>query len=134
MAVTWQKLAFYDEVATAFLGLSDTPANYTDAGGKYVKVNAGADALEYGLAAAVASGLATLDAESKVVQDPATSFIKADGSVAFSSNEDMAGNQILNLVGHVVADEAAMNALTPVVGKACWRTDVGHPYVCTSAA
>jgi len=34
--------------ASTFLDLTDTPANYTDQAGKYVKVNAGETALEYG--------------------------------------------------------------------------------------
>jgi len=34
--------------ATEFTGLTDTPANYTDQAGKYVKVNAGETALEFG--------------------------------------------------------------------------------------
>lgn len=192
MAVTWKKLAFYDEVATTFLGLSDTPASYAagDAD-KYVKVNAAYNALEFGLKSGVASGLATLDADSKCAQDPklhATSHksgggdvvnldelgaptgpvtfnsqkatglaaptvsgdaarkdevdlkaneadvIKKDGTVAFTGNEDMAGFQLLNYVTHTVADETAMNALTPVVGKRCFRLDDLHPYVCTVAA
>lgn len=33
--------------ATAFTGLTDTPANYTDAAGKFVKVNSTPDGLEY---------------------------------------------------------------------------------------
>ena len=33
--------------ATAFTGLSDTPANFTGAGGNVVAVNSGADALEF---------------------------------------------------------------------------------------
>jgi hypothetical protein len=47
MAETWKKVAYYDEVATTFTGLSDTPANYTDAGSKLVRVNATPDALEF---------------------------------------------------------------------------------------
>ena len=39
MAETWKKLAFFDEVATTFLGLSDTPAGYVTPGAFY-KVNA----------------------------------------------------------------------------------------------
>jgi hypothetical protein len=34
-------------IATAFTGLTDTPANYTSAGSKIVRVNAGANALEF---------------------------------------------------------------------------------------
>ncbi|MCK9320206.1 hypothetical protein, partial [Methanoculleus sp.] len=40
-------LTFDTGTASTFLGLTDTPANYTGAGGKGVKVNAGADALEF---------------------------------------------------------------------------------------
>jgi len=47
MAETWKKVAYYDEVATTFLGLSDTPADYTDDGLKLVRVNVGEDALEF---------------------------------------------------------------------------------------
>lgn len=36
-----------DEGGGTFVELSDTPANYTDQAGKYVKVNAGEDALEF---------------------------------------------------------------------------------------
>jgi len=69
MAETWKKLAFFDEVATTFLGLSDTPGAYTTPGA-YYKINAGGDAVEEGLVAGAASGLATLDAASKCAQDP----------------------------------------------------------------
>lgn len=47
MAETWKKLAFFDEVATTFLGLSDTPGAYATPGA-YYKVNAGGDAVEEG--------------------------------------------------------------------------------------
>ena len=32
---------------TTFVGLTDTPANFTSSGGKFVAVNSGANALEY---------------------------------------------------------------------------------------
>lgn len=40
---------------TAFTGLTDTPANYTGEGGKYIKVNVGEDALEFGTVAGEAN-------------------------------------------------------------------------------
>jgi hypothetical protein len=42
-------LSFVDQAAgvTTFVGLSDTPANFTSSGGYYVKVNSGATALEF---------------------------------------------------------------------------------------
>ena len=36
-----------DTNTTTFVGLTDTPANFTSAGGKFVAVNSGANALEY---------------------------------------------------------------------------------------
>jgi hypothetical protein len=139
MAETWKKLAFYDEVATTFIGLSDTPANYTDAGGKYVKVNAGADALEFGLAAGVASGLATLDASSVCAQAPklhAAAHKLAGGDVVLLNElglptgaVDFNGQQAKDLA----LDNQAANP-TPVLGKIYFKTGDLHPYVCTAIA
>ncbi|GAI96437.1 unnamed protein product, partial [marine sediment metagenome] len=193
MAVTWKKLAFFDEVATNFLGLSDTPEAYTTPGA-YYKVNAGGDGVEEGLLAGAASGLATLDADSKVAQDPKAhkashetgggdeisiaalagesaeltthKAVKAanatlghvivedaskidvdvDGKLTLGAHAadhkdeqtdeillhelgeptaavKLDGQQLTDHVIHTVADETAMNALTPLVGKMCWRTD-----------
>lgn len=47
MAETWKKVAYYDEVATTFLGLADSPADYTDDGLKLLRVNVGEDAVEF---------------------------------------------------------------------------------------
>lgn len=140
---TYKKLAFYDEVATNFLGLSDTPASYATPGA-YYKVNAGGDAVEEGFVAGVASGLATLDGDSKCAQDPkAHAASHKDGAAdEILLNEfgeptaavPLDGQQLTDHVIHTVADEDAMAALTPVVGKLCWRTDELHPYVCTVSA
>jgi len=142
MAVTWKKLAFLDEVATTFLGLSDTPASYATAGA-YYKVNAGQTAVEEGLVAGVASGLATLDAASVCAQAPKlhAAAHKSAGADVIKLNEfgdptaavAMDGQQLTNHVIHTVADNTAMLALAAVVGKMCWRTDELHPYVCTVA-
>jgi len=56
MAETWKKLAYYDEVATTFLGLSDSPADYTDDGLKLLRVNVGEDAVEFVAASSVVAG------------------------------------------------------------------------------
>lgn len=206
MAVTWKKLAFFDEVATTFLGLSDTPASYEVADAdKYVKVNAAHTALEFGLVAGAASGLATLDADSKCAQDPKAhkashqsgggdeisiaslagesaeltthKAVKAanatlghvivedaslidvdvDGKLTLGAHAathkngqsdeillhelgeptsavPFDGQQATDLITHRVVDEAAMNALTPVIGKRCFREDDLHEYICTVAA
>jgi len=47
LAVTWKKLAYDADIVTTFVGLTDTPANYTGDAGKYAKVNAGENALEF---------------------------------------------------------------------------------------
>jgi len=54
--------------------------------------------------------------------------------LSINANVDIAGNQLLNNVVHTVADAAARNALTAVVGKMVWQTDVLRPYFCTSSA
>ena len=53
-----------------------------------------------------ASGIATLDAGSKVVQDPATAFIKKDGSVAFTGDQDMGTKKLTGLGAPTVANDA----------------------------
>ena len=140
MAVTWKKLAFYDEVATTFLGLSDTPADYTGYGDKYVKVNAGATALEFGLASAVASGLATLDAGSVCAQAPklhATSH-KSAGGDAILLNEFGNPTAAININGQQLTDAVLQNSATDpataVLGKIYFKTGDTHPYVCTAIA
>lgn len=55
MAVTWKKLAYDADIVTTFVGLTDTPANYTGQAGKYLKANAGEDALEFGTPAGTAA-------------------------------------------------------------------------------
>ena len=45
-----------------------------------------------------------------------------------------AGHQATNMVVHTVADNTALLALTPAVGKMAWRTDTLGVYMCTSAA
>jgi len=56
MAETWKKIAFYDEVATDFVGLSDTPADYTDDTLKLLRVNVGETAVEFVAPATVVGG------------------------------------------------------------------------------
>ena len=47
-AAVWTETTGAGGGASTFTALTDTPANYTDQAGKYVKVNAGEDALEFG--------------------------------------------------------------------------------------
>ncbi len=56
------------------------------------------------------------------------------GHTAAVANLALAGYQITDQVVHTVADEAARLALTPVVGKFCFQTDVLAPYICTVLA
>ena len=44
------------------------------------------------------------------------------------------GQQFNDMVIHTVTDQAAREALTPVVGKMVWQTDELALYVCTSSA
>jgi hypothetical protein len=45
--LNYQNLTNQPSIPTTFTALTDTPANYTSAGGRFVKVNAGATALEF---------------------------------------------------------------------------------------
>lgn len=45
--LNYQNLTNQPTITTTFTALTDTPANYTSAGGRFVKVNAGATALEF---------------------------------------------------------------------------------------
>jgi hypothetical protein len=47
-AAVWTETTGAGGGATTFTGLTDTPANYTGQAGKYIKVNVGEDALEFG--------------------------------------------------------------------------------------
>lgn len=61
--LNYNNLSNQPTIPTTFTALTDTPANYTSAGGRFVKVNAGATALEF----ATVSIPATLDDLSDVV-------------------------------------------------------------------
>jgi hypothetical protein len=161
MAETWKKVAYYDEVATTFLGLSDTPANYTDAGLKLVRVNVGTDALEY---VAVADLNAVMDADftakgdlmtASAASTPSLLAIGTDNYIlcvstdtpAWDSPATVAATMALDDIGvpdaavdlngqeiqDVVAHQSSATP-DPVKGKYYYDTDDDHLYVCTSAA
>lgn len=112
MAETWKKLAFFDEVATSFLGLSDTPAGYVTAGA-YYKVNAGTNAVEEGLVAGAASGLATLDA----------SVVCAQAPKLHASAHQAAGGDEVDLTGMKADSIAEKTAATGVTIDTCLIKD-----------
>jgi len=56
------------------------------------------------------------------------------GHTAAVATMAAAGNQITDLVAHLVADAAAKTALTGVVGKMCFQVDTLSFYVCTALA
>ena len=53
---------------------------------------------------------------------------------ALSADLDFGGNEATDMAFHNVADDAARNALTPVLGKIVFKVDDLHPYICTSVA
>lgn len=118
MASEWKKLAFFDEVATTFLLLGDTPEAYTTPGA-YYKVNAGGNGVEEGLVAAAASGLATLDAGGLVAQDPKLHASKHENggddeiSIADLAGEpaELATHKAVKaadaVLGHVMVEDAS---------------------------
>ena len=74
--------------ATTFVALTDTPANFTSAGGKFVKVNSGATALEF-VAGTSSGGI------SGVVDDTAPQL---GGNLDLNSN-DLTGTGDINITG-----------------------------------
>ena len=108
-----------DELAALkFTDLTDTPANYTDQAGKYVKVNAGETALEFGTPAGGASQLSDLSDVN--TSTPTDKFVLVADGVDFESRalveadisdfgiylEDITGESIFNL-SDVTADPNA---------------------------
>jgi hypothetical protein len=63
---------------------------------------------------------------------PSTHALSAHSAAA--ANISMGGNQLTDIVDHLVADAAARVALTPVVGKRCFQVDTLSMYVCTTIA
>ena len=53
---------------------------------------------------------------------------------ALSADLDFAGNKATDMAFHNVANDAARDALTPVLGKVVFKVDDLHPYICTSVA
>ena len=43
----WKKIAKTTDIVSTFLGLTDTPSSYSGQGGKYLRVNTGASAVEF---------------------------------------------------------------------------------------
>ncbi len=75
--------------ASAFTALSDTPANFTSAGGKFVKVNSGASALEFVASSSGGSGI------SEVVEDTTPQL---GGNLDLNS-KDLTGTGDINITG-----------------------------------
>ncbi len=60
-----------DAGVSAFIDLTDTPANYTDDGGKYVRVNVGEDALEFAAVTGEANTASNIGAEIEIFKQKA---------------------------------------------------------------
>jgi hypothetical protein len=100
--------------ATAFTGLSDVPANYTDAASKLVSVKADESGLEF--TSPVAAGMA----------NPMTTagdmiYGGADGAPARLAKGD--ANQVLTMNDGATAPEWAAAASTTVVGQAVFTVE-----------
>jgi hypothetical protein len=131
MAVTWKKLAFYDEVAV----VSDEVAH--DVGTTAAQGSA-VDASRHDHIHRLGNG--SVDAAAILAADVVNGDKIADDAVGsehieqLSAALDFGGQQAQDMKIHTVADATARLALTPLVGKLCWQTDELHPYVCTIAA
>jgi len=95
-----------------FVGLTDTPANYTSAADKLVLVNGTPDALVF-------------EAKSSTTLDEWGAAVAA---VDFNLQE------ATDLVVMTVANEAALPAASIALGQLCWATSELTLHVCTSIA
>lgn len=95
MAVVWKKLAFDADLVTTFVGLTDTPANFTSAASKLVVVNGTPDALEFVPITDFLEGTPTEDLATKA---PTSEW-------AFDHNAKKAANAVL---GHVMVETASL--------------------------
>lgn len=124
MAVTWKTLAYADEVVLE--------ADYTAKGVIIAGTGVGAaGALDVGTNAHVLTADSTEATGMKWAAIGGGDFL-ANGTVAMTGDLNFAGNEATAMVLENVADATAEGALTPVVGMAIWRTDLGAPRVCTS--
>lgn len=163
MAVEWKKLVYSDEVINntllttkgdiIYASAANTPTRLaigtdnhvltvaTDvpnweapaapSAHKTTHQNGGGDEISVaGLSGLLADDQHVLDTEvtSVIEATPLNDLAAADGAV------DCGGQQVTDLVDHIVADAAARNGLTPVVGKRVFQTDELSEYVCVSAA
>ena len=124
--------------STTFLGLTDTPANFTSQAGKFLKVNAGATALEY-VTLPVDPDTNTTYSQSSVVDG---SNVKLRLTDSGSTNDDIlltagtninftsvtAGGFTINHTGSAVAtvvtDDSAPSS--PTDGDLWWKSDEGR--------
>lgn len=163
MAVTWEKLAFEDDVITKDLigatgdiiygSAANTPAILvagsngqllTLAGGVPSWAAAGVPGVHASthqnggadeISVAGLSGL--LAGDQHVLDAEVTIVIEAtplNDLAAADGAVGCGGQQLQDGVVHQVANSTALNGLTPVVGKIAMQTDTLAPYICTSAA
>jgi hypothetical protein len=134
MAVEWKKILLEGDTTTEMslikVSSDDTTPGYLD--GKLVAGTA------IDLTVGNPAGNETL--EIKVEADGITAALIADDAVGsehieqLSAALDFGGNQAQDMTVHNVADAAARNGLTPVLGKMVFQADTLHPYICTSIA
>jgi len=163
MAVEWKKLAYEDDVITKALLTTKGDIIYASAASTPARLGIGADNAVLTVATDIPAweapgapeahhtthengggdevsveGLSGLLADDQHVLDlEVTAIIEAtplNDLAAPDGPVDINGQQMTDLVDHIVADAAARNALTPVVGKRVFQTDELAEYVCTCAA
>ena len=137
MAVTWKKLAFYDEVAI----LSDTPpesvgttpaqGTATDASRQDHVHDLGAGCVDAAnLFAAGVVDTTALGADAVDATKLADDAVGSEHIEALSEALDCAGQQLTD----AVLENNAADPATPVIGKVYFKTGDVHPYICTVAA
>jgi hypothetical protein len=89
---TWKNAAVSGGI-TAFLGLTDTPSDYTGEALKLVRVNTGEDALEF---VAPSAGVTDHGVLTGLTDDDHTQYLLIDGTRAMSGDLDMDSNDLID--------------------------------------
>ncbi len=137
MAVTWKKLAYEDDVVTKATFNAKGDILSASADNTPAILSVGADGLSLVADSGEATGLKwaapTPAAHASTHKDGGSDELLLHELGEPTSAVKINGQQVTDLVLHTVADATARNALTPVVGKAVFQSDVLAVFICTSA-
>lgn len=133
MAVTWKKLAYEDDVITkaALTAKGDLITSSAAATLSILAIGSAGHVLTVADGAPSWAAPGTPGAHATTHKTGGSDSLKLNEFAVPTAAVAFNGQQATNLIVHTVADTAAMEALTPVVGKLVFKTDALAPYICT---